>query len=93
MKEIVASQSVPQPLIFAAKNAITAINAIMPAIIQNTGFAKNAKFDFIIEYVDIGSDTYIINAEFPSANDVNSIKEAILSLPNLASQAANKNKK
>ena len=42
---------------------------------------------------NIGSDTYIINAEFPSANDVNSIKEAILSLPNLASQAANKNKK
>lgn len=34
-----------------------------------------------------------INAEFPNANDVNDIKEALLSLPNLASQYLMENKK
>ena len=32
------------------------------------------------------SNTFNITAEFPNANDVNEIREAILSLPNLAQQ-------
>ena len=36
----------------------------------------------------VGDTIYEIHAEFPDANDVNSIREAILSLPNLASQKA-----
>ena len=34
------------------------------------------------------SNVYNINAEFPAANDVNDIREALLSLPNLAAQRA-----
>ena len=34
-----------------------------------------------------------ITAEFPNANDVTSIREAILNLPNMASQYIGKNKK
>ena len=33
-----------------------------------------------------GNNTFNIHAEFPNANDVNEIREAILSLPTLASQ-------
>ena len=36
-------------------------------------------------------NTYNITAEFPNANDVNEIREAILSLPNLASQYIGRN--
>ena len=32
------------------------------------------------------NNTFNITAEFPNANDVNEIREAIMSLPNLASQ-------
>ena len=38
------------------------------------------------------SNIYNITAEFPNANDVNEIREAILSLPNLASQYVAQNK-
>ena len=38
----------------------------------------------------VGDTIYEIHAEFPDANDVNSIREAILSLPNLASQRVSK---
>ena len=34
-----------------------------------------------------------INANFPNANDVESIREAIMSLPNLASQYIARNRK
>ena len=36
---------------------------------------------------------YHISAEFPNANDVSSIKEALLSLPNIVSQRIAENKK
>ena len=39
------------------------------------------------------NNTFEIYAEFPNANDVTSIREAILSLPNLASQYTSQNKK
>jgi hypothetical protein len=39
------------------------------------------------------NNIFNITADFPNANDVTSIKEAILSLPNLASQYLSKNKK
>jgi hypothetical protein len=35
---------------------------------------------------DAAPNIFNITAEFPNANDVNEIREAILSLPNLASQ-------
>lgn len=37
-----------------------------------------------------GGNVFNITAEFPNANDVNEIREAILSLPNLASQYVNR---
>ena len=40
-----------------------------------------------------GSNVFNITAEFPNANDVTSIREAILSLPNMASQYLSQNKK
>lgn len=40
---------------------------------------------------DNSSSVFNITAEFPNANDVNEIREAILSLPNLASQYVNSN--
>ena len=40
-----------------------------------------------------GNNTYNITAEFPNANDVNDIREALLSLPNLASQYIARNQK
>lgn len=40
-----------------------------------------------------GGDTFNITAEFPNANDVNEIREAILSLPRLASQYIGRNLK
>ena len=39
------------------------------------------------------SDTFNIEAEFPNAENVNEIKEALLSLPNLASQYIGRNQK
>lgn len=41
----------------------------------------------------VGESHYEIQANFPNANDVESIREAILSLPNLASQYASRNKR
>lgn len=38
----------------------------------------------------VGGNTFNITAEFPNANDVNEIRQAILSLPNLAAQYINK---
>ena len=38
-------------------------------------------------------NVFNINASFPNANDVESIREAIMSLPNLASQYIARNKK
>ena len=40
-----------------------------------------------------GGDIFNITAEFPNANDVNDIREALMSLPNLASQYVNRNLK
>ena len=39
------------------------------------------------------NNTFNITAEFPNANDVEDIREAILSLPTLASQYLSQNKK
>ena len=36
-----------------------------------------------------GGNTFNITAEFPNANDVEEIRQAILSLPNLATQYVN----
>lgn len=42
---------------------------------------------------DITENIFHINAEFPNANDVSSIREAILNLPNIASQYIARNKR
>ena len=40
---------------------------------------------------DTSNNTFNITAEFPNANDVQTIRDAILSLPNLASQYVHMN--
>ena len=62
-----------------AKMAVN-INGINPSLVQNSSNSAS------------NNATYNITAEFPNANDVNEIREAILSLPNLASQYTSQNK-
>jgi hypothetical protein len=47
----------------------------------------------INETNETGGNVFNITAEFPNANDVNEIREAIMSLPNLASQYIARNVK
>ena len=95
-KELVLNQS-DTANILSAVSAIRSIaglnNSINEAMMQGisrmmlemTGMKANVNYN--TEASQSAGDTiYEIHAEFPDANDVNSIREAILSLPNLASQ-------
>ena len=65
-------------------------NAILSAVAgmaMNLGTLKASGYSgSTTSNVTNGGDTFNITAEFPNANDVNDIREALLSLPNLASQ-------
>ena len=65
-------------------------NAILSAVAgmaMNLGTLKASGYSgSTTSTVTNGGDTFNITAEFPNANDVNDIREALLSLPNLASQ-------
>ena len=95
-KELILNQS-DTANILSAVSAIRSIsglnNSINEAMMQGisrmmlemTGMKANANYNTQSSQ-SIGDTIYEIHAEFPDANDVNSIREAILSLPNLASQ-------
>ena len=73
-------------------------NAIMRAIGNMVSALSDTKINgingtTINETKQTEGNTFNIYADFPNANDVNDIKEAILSLPNLASQWIAKNQK
>lgn len=55
--------------------------------------AANVNGSSIVNSSSTGENVFNITAEFPNANDVNEIREAILSLPNIASQYVNNNKR
>ena len=62
-------------------------------IINLTGLNKNnSSIDFEKSSLSTTENVFNIEANFPNANDVVSIKEAIMSLPNLASQYIARNK-
>jgi hypothetical protein len=53
----------------------------------------NRSYTSNVNQQDNVENNYYINAEFPNANDVNDIREALLSLSNVASQYRAENKK
>ena len=63
-------------------NMMASIGSIKPATASSSQTINNG-----------GNNTFNIHAEFPNANDVNEIREAILSLPTLASQYLSQNNK
>lgn len=74
-------------------------NSIISSIMQSIGNLFNSNFSINSVYPQtISNDTssnniFNINADFPNATNVDEIKEAILSLPTLASQFLSQNKK
>ena len=97
-KELVLNAQDTENLL-AAVNTIRGLNDAIEGSIQNrmagmvaamntltrnsfSGFGSNS---------ETNNNTFNITAEFPNANDVNEIREAILSLPNLASQYLGRN--
>ena len=70
-----ASGAIDKAIINSIANMIGAITGVKVQSVGNTN--SNNKNT---------SNTFNITAEFPNANDVNEIREAILSLPNLAQQ-------
>ena len=71
------------------------INDAIANAVANMMFALNRTYSNPIlaasEKESITPNIFNITAEFPNANDVNEIREAILSLPNLASQYISQN--
>jgi hypothetical protein len=71
------------------------INDAIANAVANMMFALNRTYSNPIltasERENITPNIFNITAEFPNANDVNEIREAILSLPNLASQYISQN--
>jgi len=71
------------------------INDAIANAVANMMFALNRTYSNPIlaasEKENITPNIFNITAEFPNANDVNEIREAILSLPNLASQYISQN--
>ncbi len=71
------------------------INDAIANAVANMMFALNRTYSNHIfaasEKESIAPNIFNITAEFPNANDVNEIREAILSLPNLASQYISQN--
>ena len=61
------------------------MKGISRMMLEMTGLKAHANYNTQTTQ-STGDTIYEIHAEFPDANDVNSIREAILSLPNLASQ-------
>ena len=68
------------------------MNGISQMILGLTGLGKYGNYS-IGETKESGDTIFEIQANFPNANDVESIREAIMSLPNLASQYIARNKK
>ena len=65
------------------------MQGISRMMLEMSGISANANYNTEASK-SVGDTIYEIHAEFPDANDVNSIREAILSLPNLASQRVSK---
>lgn len=61
------------------------MQGISRMMLEMNGIRANANYNTEASQ-NVGDTIYEIHAEFPDANDVNSIREAILSLPSLASQ-------
>lgn len=59
-------------------------------MLSNSVEAFNKMFGNMIEREQSLGNQFYITAEFPNANDVTTIREAILSLPNMANQYVNK---
>ena len=68
------------------------MNGISQMILGLTGLGNYGNYS-IGETKESGDTIFEIQANFPNANDVESIREAIMSLPNLASQYIARNKK
>ena len=64
-------------------------NAISKMLIELSGHSTGNITTTTSNSAENVNNTFNITAEFPNANDVNDIREAILSLPNLASQYIN----
>lgn len=62
-------------------------------ILRLTNLNTNKSYTSNVSQQDNVENNYYINAEFPNANDVNDIREALLSLSNVASQYRAENKK
>ena len=94
-KELVLNQDDTENFLKATSllNNISKINgniedSIMTSILNMMGILapKVSGFNMDNKSSEVGGNVFNITAEFPNANDVSSIKEAILSLPNIASQ-------
>lgn len=68
------------------------MNGISQMILSLTGLGHYGNYSFG-ETKTAGDTKFEIHANFPNAGDVESIREAIMSLPNLASQYVARNKK
>ena len=99
-KELVLNQDDTQNLL-SAVNTIRGLTTLSSSIEQGVANSIAAILAGVrsagVNSTFIGGSTnstdnvvYNIQAEFPNANDVNEIREAILSLPNLASQYVNR---
>jgi hypothetical protein len=90
------------------KNILSAVSAVrdmsglngmvgnsISALLEKIGLGDIPKFKGSINNANEENETNVfnINAEFPNANDVNEIREALLSLPRLATQYISNNKK
>ena len=94
-KELILNQDDTENFLKATSllNNISKINgniedSIMTSILNMMGALapKVSGFNMDNKSSEVGGNVFNITAEFPNANDVSSIKEAILSLPNIASQ-------
>jgi hypothetical protein len=70
-------------------NAIT--SAVANMVLSLSKVSAGTGTSPISHEANAAPNVFNITAEFPNANDVNEIREAILSLPNLASQYIGKN--
>lgn len=62
-------------------------------IMKMSNIGINSSYNVNKEEKNMTKNIFHVTAEFPNANDVNSIKEAFLSLPNIVSQYIAENKK
>ena len=62
-------------------------------IMKMSNIGINSSYNVNKEEKNVTENIFHVTAEFPNANDVNSIKEAFLSLPNIVSQYIAENKK